>query len=223
MALAIRHAGAAIELTPIAGLTVMQETDAHAMARIQGRTVGEMESRFAAGHRAWVAWLDGAAAAWGWVASRNASIGELNLAFDLPPGDLYLWNFVTSPAHRGRGIYPRLLDAIVRTESADGSARFWIAYAPENHASAAGIRKAGFSIAAELSFDPAGRPVVGGEFDGRAAAARLLGVTEHTGGVAPCWRCVRAGHATACAAGSCSCDYQKAHACGGAGESPRPP
>jgi GNAT superfamily N-acetyltransferase len=40
-------------------------------------------------------------------------LASLGAAFALPERERYLWNFVTLPAHRGRGIYPRLLAAIV--------------------------------------------------------------------------------------------------------------
>ena len=85
-----------------------------------------MRRRFDAGHRAYVALWDGEPAAWGWVATTAAEIGELESSFAIPRGERYLWNFVTFPSHRGLGIYPRLLDAIVRLESAEAG-RFWIA------------------------------------------------------------------------------------------------
>lgn len=42
---------------------------------------------------------------------------EIDDRFAVPQADRYLWNFVTLPTYRGRGIYPRLLDAIVDAES----------------------------------------------------------------------------------------------------------
>ena len=209
MPLATRHRDdPAPGLDPLPGLVVRRETDAARIAAVQGRDASEMQARFAAGHRAYVAELADETAAWGWVATRTAEIGELKTAFSIPEGERYLWNFVTAKSHRGLGIYPRLVDAIVRAESADAS-RFWIAWAPEKHASGSGIRKAGFALVAELSFTAAGSAAVHGMTgdDGQAAAA-VLGVAEATEPLAPCWRCVRAGHASSCAAGSCRCDYQ---------------
>lgn len=212
MALALRrHGDAAREMAPLAELVVRREGSAEFMSALQGRPAEEMARRMAGGHRAYVAWHRGEPAAWGWVATRAAEIGELGTVFSLPPGERYLWNFVTRPAHRGLGIYPRLLDAIVRAEG-DGVERFWIAYAPENHASGSGIRKAGFATVAELSFNAGGRPAVQAlEPDGGAAAARMLGLPLADQALTPCWRCVRAGHAAdACAPGRCCCDYQRA-------------
>ncbi|HEX8830856.1 MAG TPA: hypothetical protein VF705_06810, partial [Longimicrobium sp.] len=141
-----------------------------------------------------------------------ADIGELGSSFAIPAGERYLWNFVTLAAHRGLGIYPRLLDAIVRAESGEAE-RFWIAYAPENHASGAGIRKAGFATVAELSFTAAGRPAVSERMEGGGpSAARVLGLPVASEPLAPCWRCVRAGRTPLmwCPPGSCACDYQVA-------------
>jgi GNAT superfamily N-acetyltransferase len=194
------------------GLAVRREESTVVMAALQGRTEAEMQRRFDAGHRAYVGWRDGAPAAFGWVATRTADIGELGSSFAIPAGERYLWNFVTLPTHRGQGIYPRLLEAIVRGESrAESPAeRFWIAYAPENHASGAGIRKAGFVALAELSFDASGRAALQELTPGGGRiASRVLGLPEATDALAQCWRCVRAGRGSmSCAPERCRCDYQ---------------
>ncbi len=168
-----------------------------------------MAERFSDGHRAYVAWIDGEPAAWGWAATSTARIGELEATFAIPAGEQYLWNFVTLPAFRGRGIYPRLLDAIVHSESAEAD-RFWIAYAPENHASGTGIQKAGFAVVAELSFDADGHPAIRSEgWSSGAGATVVLGLPETEEVLAACWRCVRAGKSHTCAPGTCTCDYQR--------------
>ena len=198
------------ELTPLPAFEVHHVWDASFMAALQDRPLADIERRMDAGHRAYVAWLHEEPAAWGWVATRSAEIGELAATFTLPAGERYLWNFVTLPAFRGRGIYPRLLEAIMEAESRDAE-RFWIGYAPENHASGAGIVRAGFSMQAEMSFDAAGRPALRAMVaGGGAAASRVLGIRETSESLTPCWRCVRAGRgAMACAEGACTCDYQK--------------
>lgn len=195
-------------LGALAGLTVQRVDHAALMAALQQRAPEEMARRLEAGHRAYVALMNGEPAAWGWVATRAADIGELRASFAIPEGDRYLWNFVTLAPFRGLGIYPRLLDAIVRAESEHGR-RFWIAYAPENHASGAGIRKAGFTTVAELSFDDEGRPAVRAISPDGGAAARIFGVPEASEPLAQCWRCARAGRpGMKCAPDSCACDYQ---------------
>jgi GNAT superfamily N-acetyltransferase len=195
-----------------AGMQVRLETDPTAMATLQGRTLEEMTRRFAAGHRAYVADVDGVPAAWGWVATRTAEIGELGASFAIAKRERYLWNFVTTPAYRGRGIYPRLLGAIIESEARDAE-WFWIAWAPENHASGAGIRKAGFLPVAELSFDDDGLPALKDMRPGGAAlAAGMLGLPEAEEKLSQCWRCARAEkpRAMSCREGECRCDYQVA-------------
>jgi GNAT superfamily N-acetyltransferase len=211
MPFAARHRSDPIpSIDPLPGLVVQREQDAAVMAALQGRAQAEMTRRFDAGHRAYVALRDGERAAWGWVATRSAEIGELGSSFDIPRGERYLWNFVTLAAHRGVGIYPRLLDAVVRAESREAD-NFWIAYAPENHASGAGIRKAGFLSLAELSFGSDGRAALKGMRPGGArVASRVLGLPVAQDALAQCWRCVRAGRGgMSCAPDRCQCDYQR--------------
>ena len=211
MSLAMRHRhDATPAITPLNGLVVRPEFDPEFLAELQQRPAAAISARFAAGHRAYVAWLANEPAAWGWVATKTAEIGELATQFRIPPGQRYLWNFVTHVAHRGKGVYPWLIDEIVRIESRDASV-FWIAYAPENHASASGITKAGFVTVATLSFDHAGEPAIKGlTAEGAAAAAQLLGIVPTTSPVSECWRCVRAkAGAPSCRTTACCCDYQK--------------
>jgi GNAT superfamily N-acetyltransferase len=197
-------------LSPLDALEIHHVWDVSFMAELQRRAERDIADRFIDWHRPYVAWHDGEPAAFGWVATRSASIGELGATFTIPEGERYLWNFVTLPAHRGLGIYPRLLQAIVDAESRDAE-RFWIGYAPENHASGSGIAKAGFATLAEMSFDAQGRPALRAMTPGGAArASRVLGIRETTEPLTPCWRCVRAGRpGMYCAEGICRCDYQR--------------
>jgi GNAT superfamily N-acetyltransferase len=207
--IAFRSADDISGLEPIPGLAISRESDANVMAALQAKPAVDMQRRFDRGHRAYVARLTGVPAAWGWVATESATVGELKFDFAIPRGARYLWNFVTLPSFRGRGIYPRLVDAIVAQESAE-AAEFWIAYAPENRASGSGISKAGFIDVAELSFDMDGRAAVRSLLSGGGeAASRLLGLSQATQ-VTPCWKCVRAGRGEmSCAEGACCCDYQR--------------
>ena len=211
MSFATRHRDDRMpSLSELPALSVSRETSAALMATLQGRSAEQMQRRFDDGHRAYVARFNGEPAAWGWVATRTADIGELGTAFTIPDGERYLWNFVTLPAFRGMGIYPRLLQAIVRAESRDAE-RFWIGYAPENHASGSGIAKAGFHALAEMSFDANGRPALRSLLPGGATlASRVLGLRETSEALTPCWKCVRAGRSgMSCAPGRCQCDYQQ--------------
>lgn len=209
MPVAVRYrADAAPTQAPLPHLIVRQCIDAAMLAALLRRDPDAVQKRFDDGHRAYVAWYEGQAAAFGWVATRRAEIGELQTGFEIPATHRYLWNFVTLPSHRGLGIYPRLLDAIVQEES--DAEVFWIARAPENRASARGIEKAGFTTVASLSFDARGRSALGGSGNPDARrAARVLGLPV-VPAVTPCWKCVRAGRrAMSCPESQCRCDYQK--------------
>ena len=209
MALAVRYADAPpLDLPHVDGLVIVEQTDPGFIARLQDRAIEHIAARFQEGHRAYVAYMNSEPAAFGWVATRTATIGELDARFTIAPTERYLWNFVTLPAYRGRGIYPRLLAYILDAE--EWTERFWIAYAPENHASAAGIMKAGFEPVAELSFDAAGAPAVRALTPGGGTlAAEVLGIREVESELTQCWRCIRAGRLdSTCRTGECCCDYQ---------------
>src|SRR5689334_9993941 len=100
------------------------------LAELNRIPIDEARARRRHGHRPYVAHLHGMPVAYGWVATCTASIGELNVTLALPPTDRYLWDFATLPAWQGRGLYPRLLQAILQQEALTVE-RFWIIYAPE--------------------------------------------------------------------------------------------
>jgi len=119
------------------------------LARMGTTTVSEVRRRWANEHVAFVACFNNQPAAFGWMARTTAAIGELNHELTLPVGNRYLWNFRTLAAYRGRGIYPALLQHMIRYE-VHNTNRFWIIHAPENQSSMKGIRKAGFQYVGKL-------------------------------------------------------------------------
>jgi GNAT superfamily N-acetyltransferase len=161
------------------------------IAELNGISLEEAQRRMTGGHRAYIGYLHGTPVTYGWVARQAAEIGELDVAFGIPGDHRYLWDFATQPEWRGRGLYPRLLQAIVRAEAAG---RFWVINAPENAASASGIRKAGFAEAGHLSVAPGGGPALfSSTMDERSAlGAQLLGVRVVSEALSPCWRCAQA-------------------------------
>lgn len=173
------------------------------LARLNRIALGDVRARRRDGHRPYIASLHGLPVAYGWVATRVASIGELNLTIALSRLDRYLWDFATLPAYQGRGLYPRLLQAILRQEAREAE-RFWIIYAPENLPSGAGMRKAGLTPATELSFDARGqvRLAALGPRERARAAADVLGVQLIEDQLAPCW-CCQSGETTDAGAEAC--------------------
>lgn len=196
MALASWRRGDALPaLAPIAEFRAETSADPYLLAALSNYAVAEAQRRLAAGHRAYVAWIGSAPAAYGWVATVGASIGELGVDMQLPLTDRYLWDFVTLPEWRGRGIYPHLLQAILRRE-AQAAERCWIIAAPENRASSAGITKAGFTPVAQLSFQVDGRAGLTplGPTEQVQSGSAVLGVpvleTTSEPVISPCWGCV---------------------------------
>lgn len=172
-------------LPALAGFHATMCDDDSVLAELNRISIEEVRARRQKGHRPYVAFLHGTPVAYGWVATHEASIGELNLIIALPSSDRYLWDFATLPEWQGRGLYPRLL------QEAQEAERFWIIYAPENLPSGAGMRKAGFTPAVELSFDIERQVRLAplGAFERARTAAELLGVPLIDDPLAPCWYC----------------------------------
>ena len=177
-----------VDLAPLTDFHVRLATDDAQLATINHISVAEIAQRRRDGHLPYVGDVDGTAVTYGWVATRQASIGELNLVFPIAADSRYLWDFATLPNWQGRGLYPRLLQAIVQAEQAE---RFWIIHAPENLPSGIGMQKAGFQAVGQLSFQrdhslgliPFGQP------ERARIGAALLGVELIENGLSPCWRC----------------------------------
>lgn len=181
---------------PLPHLPVLSDFEAKladddvALAQLNRLTLEEVRARRQAGHHPYVGFAAGIPVAYGWVATQEASIGELALAFQLPQGNRYLWDFATLPDWQGRGIYPHLLAAILKQEL-PAAYRFWIIHAPENLPSGAGMHKAGFFPIGQLSFRPDGGVGLAslGSQERAQAGALLLNVPLVETVLAPCWCC----------------------------------
>jgi GNAT superfamily N-acetyltransferase len=137
------------DLPAIAGFSTMQCDDVALMSKLTDLPEAEISARIENGHQPYLACIDDVPAAYGWSAWSWLSIGELGVERELPNGDHYLWDFVTLPAFRGRGIYPHMLQAIIRAEMVQAE-RFWIGHDLDNIASARGIEKAGLPVIGEV-------------------------------------------------------------------------
>jgi GNAT superfamily N-acetyltransferase len=135
-------------LPGLSDLSIFPSDDVRTLAQLLAIDAREIEERMRRGDRPWLARIAGAVVGWGWSAAAELSIGELGISRPIPPGNRYLWDFFTVPPWRGRGIYPRLLQAIVSREvDAD---RFWLGHDLDNAASARGVAKSGFRQAGVL-------------------------------------------------------------------------
>lgn len=176
-------------LAPVPGLVVRQSDDAELLAAIGKLTTDEVRARFANHNRAYVAFLVGTPAAFGWLALETARIGELNHEFALPGQHGYLWNFRTLPEYKGKGIYPLLLQYIINDKQS-AVRNFWIMHAPENLASKRGIEKAGFVFKADVSLMDAQNVICKAEQPVEGdIIQKTFGFTPVEGSLATCWNC----------------------------------
>ena len=127
-----------------ADLAEVPPEDAALLAASMGVEPAIVERRFAAGARCFAALVDGQIAAFGWVSRGSAWVGELERAFRLAPGEVYIWDCVTLPAYRGQRLYTALLSCMLATLRTEGVRRAWIGASLDNQSSMRGIGKAGF-------------------------------------------------------------------------------
>ena len=132
-------------LAPLAGFRAAPCADGALLARLHGLGEAEMNERIAGENRPYVAWLGGEPVAYGWAATVAFGVVDDGLYWTLEPGERGLWDFATLPAWRGRGVYPRLLQA-----------SFWIGHLGENSASRRGICAAGFQMIGITAAQPSG-------------------------------------------------------------------
>jgi GNAT superfamily N-acetyltransferase len=177
----------AIQLTT--GLQMEECTNVDLLAWMGTTTVEDVIKRIANDHVAFVAYINNAPAAFGWMARGKALIGELNHELILPVGNRYLWNFRTMEAFRGLGIYPALLQYIIHREREKAN-RFWIIHAPENKSSLKGIKKAGFQFVGKL-YSSNGMATIENTFLSESSRKLLteMDITISEEEPAPCWNC----------------------------------
>jgi GNAT superfamily N-acetyltransferase len=138
-------------LPTLPSFSILLSTDTQLISELTTLSLPEVEARFQNGNHIYLAFLEQIPVAYGWLADQTGSIDEIHLSFALPPRDCYLWDFLTLPAWRGRGVYPHFLQAIIRQEQVNID-RFWIMYVPGNHVAARSISKAGFIFVGDLIF-----------------------------------------------------------------------
>jgi GNAT superfamily N-acetyltransferase len=191
-------------LSPLPGFRVEASQDERLIGHINRLAQDAVRQRIRTGHQPYLAYVRQAPVGYGWMATREASIGELGLCFALPATERYLWDFATLPEWQGYGIYPRLLQGIL-AQQVPAVERVWIIHAPENTPSGVGMAKAGLLPVGLLSFQGDGGVGLApfGSPERAQAGAALLGIPliEHV--LAPCWHCGGAAHSTAADAPSC--------------------
>jgi GNAT superfamily N-acetyltransferase len=85
-----------------------------------------VEKRMARGCRCFAALIDGGLAGYGWLSTGPEWIGELQLEIRPKPAEGYIWNCVTLPEHRRKGVFGSLITGIAADGSREGLRRMWI-------------------------------------------------------------------------------------------------
>lgn len=101
-------------------------------------------ARFREGGRAMIGTIDDAVVFTAWLADRALRVDELRCTWRPPPGSIVVYDVVTEPAWRGRGIYPEALRRVGVALAEEGMQHLWIYAEAGNTASRGGIVKAGF-------------------------------------------------------------------------------
>lgn len=133
----------------VSDLTVEESTHVELLSHLMGIPEAALREQLWLGDRAYLARLGTLPVAVGWSATGAVALFGGRVTLHIPPNNRYLYGFVTHPDWRGRGMYPHLLQAILRTEEQE---HFWIMHLLENTPSQRGILKAGFRVAGRLSF-----------------------------------------------------------------------
>lgn len=160
----------------VSGLTIEESKHVELLSSLMGLPEAAMREQLCSGHRAYLARLGTLPVAVGWSATGEVTLLGGRVTLHVPVNNRYLCGFVTYPDWRGRGIYPLLLQAILRTEEQE---YFWIIHLLENTSSQRGIDKAGFRVAGRLSFLHTGGLALippPGDRERAHVAERLLGL-----------------------------------------------
>lgn len=83
-------------------------------------------SRLARGCRCFVVRIEGSIAGYGWLSVDREWVGELQLELRPRAREGYIWNCVTVPEHRRKGIFKSLVMGISRAGRHSGLKRMWI-------------------------------------------------------------------------------------------------
>jgi ribosomal protein S18 acetylase RimI-like enzyme len=83
--------------------------------------------RLRRGCRCFAAWDADSILGYGWLSTGPEWIGEVGLELTPGPGEAYIWNCVTLPEHRLRGVFRGVVAAICEQAQAEGLRRVWIA------------------------------------------------------------------------------------------------
>src|SRR5512139_153841 len=103
-------------LLPLPEFRCERVVDVPLLADLHNANLAKIEARLNDANTAYVAYIEDEPVGYGWSGAN--SVGVADVFWPIAPPNRGLWDFFTLQAARGRGIYPRLLQAILRTEQA---------------------------------------------------------------------------------------------------------
>lgn len=121
------------------------------LARLHKLEPSKIEARLEDANTAYVAYFNDEPAGYGWSGAK--SVGVADIFWPITSPNHGLWDFFTLEEWRGYGIYPHLLQAILRWEQGEAE-KFWLGHRVDNDASRRGIEKAGFKLVNYVVFTP---------------------------------------------------------------------
>ncbi len=132
--------------------TMFDETTALglAMKRSHHWDTHEIARRRKLGDVCYIVMDQGECIHYSWMTKAVREISEIGYLAQLPPEHTWIYNCYTAPSHRGRSIYPRVLQEIVSDMCQAGSTVTWIDVDKRNSSSIRGLEKAGFHEVAVL-------------------------------------------------------------------------
>jgi GNAT superfamily N-acetyltransferase len=83
-------------------------------------------TRLARGCLCFGVWIEGSVAGYGWLSTGPEWIGELQLEIKPRQREAYIWNCVTIPEHRRRGVFRSLVMGMTAAARRLGARRVWI-------------------------------------------------------------------------------------------------
>ena len=85
-----------------------------------------VDERLARGCRCFAALSAGKLVGYGWLSTGREWIGEIQLEIKPGPGEGYIWNCLTLPQHRRKGVFRSVVTGIAGVAAGEGIGRLWI-------------------------------------------------------------------------------------------------
>ena len=82
-------------LSPLPSFSVHWSADVHLITQLTNHSFQTITTRFQAGNRLYLAFINDIPVAYGWVATQAGSLSALQFTFALPPLNCYLHSFRT--------------------------------------------------------------------------------------------------------------------------------